>query len=1812
MEAEDNRWRVAIIESTPFRKSGRNVAMIANMNEKGRQTKLLAAVAVFAMVVCALAVVMPSADAEPVSITQDATTDYGTTPVDIGSSAFSNAVTNSNYTVTVVDGFTTVELTANQTWNLTENVVISNGTLDLNGNNLKITGDGTLSVTFNDPTDLGAALMSNDSTDAANVYIDGTTVTFIGSGERENGAWSVDAMNISQFVVANEATLNVEKRDSGSVGTLWHTDQSVQSSGSLPKVSGNSNVLFIQNSTVNFTNTDPASAGVQNTAIVATNSEINSVLNGGSMAVYADLTDSKIKGDIVNLYAANLKGTSSIEAMTLGGYSMTSSSGPAYSGFTLGTVSLSATSSIKATTITNGFSNYVSGTQSINFVGATGTDTATVSGELTAPWTNTTAQYTANYSFSNVNVSGITVSEEGTINVSKTDTSGSVSATVDPSGISAAFTNDADVVTVNSGTISGSVSGITGELVIGSGVTLETTTSGGVVTGPSFTLETTGSVTIGASNDTFSVTGAAGASVTFRDVSGNITVSSGSVTIDGTEGINGGTFEITGEMKIFGSLTGDLTLVNTSSGSMGIPTGETFTIEEGARLTLEGWTGIWYTDYITDCNGTLEIKGTIASDSPLAIASNYNNIGAGQIKVFPSANLSNITLSGNISYETDDISYEFRGRLDQNITISSQQSLAGDLYIPNGYTLTIAPNGVLNLNGYGIYVEGTLAVEANGVINNLGSDKESDFGNGVILLHRDGTVTNNGVIGSGSEVTVSAAIEQGADAYNTDFANGNLGVNYTGVGSVVMQNVSGVTFSITNDNSVRYLTVTGDVYTYGMTAPYTISATDVYVSGDMTIGEDVVFSANTGATANSQGVVVRSSATLTVNGTLNAGEGNLVMKNNSTVVVEGLVTGKVCAETGTAPSAGYSAPGHTDVSFQASANADYVTGVTLTVGQYSYTESNVAYTEQRLYISGSVDAVDADSNNTAQATLTIDNSADVSTTDDVDETGKSYVAEDATLSIGEGLTVVGDSTVVLGAIDYVVDNSSNRSDRVSGFIGTGYTIEGASASEDDVRYITTFANAYGQIANAYRNEITIYGDLEIDVDVDLASGQRLTINDSNNVTITVAEDATLSVQRGGIITGTIDSVEGVMTLYNGAGANPPASYVVYKQTTEYRQYSGLVPAIEGAQPGDVINVQNNATIRNDMNIPAGVTVNNNAVLTFMEDLTVEETAVLNNDGTIYMVGNNSTLAVNGTLDSSEGAVQFANLSNDTYTAAASNGEGQNRSMTSIGTTIVGSTNAANGAPSNVVGYISAAYYTNDDGYTVYTNVAAAVAGIEAADNQVKTVYVTGTLNQSADITLAAGTSLIIIDDARVTLGTVTLIATSNAAGNGSGVTVLGDGQLTATIEAMTGTADNQTTSSIDMNRAAATIEMISNTSSANVKTDYMVIGGTVAGTVTIASGTVNAGTLTVSGTTMTVSTGAILAVQDVTGAIVANLTAGTGQRSNTASVVVEGTIVFGDGNLDLTGGIMNVSGTMTVADRATITVAGTLNLTGDLNISTTENREGSVNVTGTIVVGDRITSVGGTTTGSISGAVETDSGVIKAYNGADLSNAQIDIVSGESEAESTAFYVNGQLYMTVYSADSNENPADILHDETFQLTGYVTESTNPALDINSIQYWYTDADMSQSASGFIALGEPAALYFRANAAMVNVAISVGEGISLYIDGIRYTTGTQLSVGTHTVEATVNPGFSGDVTIYFNGTPVTGGQFTITPVMASNAYEGVVSVSATGNITSDSGSGDITVNVPKDDGMSLTDILLIVLVILILVMAIIVALRLMRS
>ena len=248
-------------------------------------------------------------------------------------------------------------------------------------------------------------------------------------------------------------------------------------------------------------------------------------------------------------------------------------------------------------------------------------------------------------------------------------------------------------------------------------------------------------------------------------------------------------------------------------------------------------------------------------------------------------------------------------------------------------------------------------------------------------------------------------------------------------------------------------------------------------------------------------------------------------------------------------------------------------------------------------------------------------------------------------------------------------------------------------------------------------------------------------------------------------------------------------------------------------------------------------------------------------------------------------------------------------------------------------------------------------------------------------------------------------------------------------------------------------------------------------------------------------------------------------------------------------------------------------------------------------------------------------GYIKAYAGADMSGAIIDVATpgADSAADSLEFYINGSLYMTVISENDNafavsSNNNTVLNDEEFALVGYLVNYTAGTDDIaiKNVDDWYTGVDMSENISSTAStLTNYDAIYFKAISATVDVKVSVGTGISLYIDNIKMTSGTptELTVGTHTVTATIDPGYKGDVTIQFNGQTVTG-SFTITPEMASAAYEGVISVTATGNITQDS-----TVVVDggsSGNGMGLTDYLLIILVILIFVMAIMVAMRLMRS
>ena len=345
------------------------------------------------------------------------------------------------------------------------------------------------------------------------------------------------------------------------------------------------------------------------------------------------------------------------------------------------------------------------------------------------------------------------------------------------------------------------------------------------------------------------------------------------------------------------------------------------------------------------------------------------------------------------------------------------------------------------------------------------------------------------------------------------------------------------------------------------------------------------------------------------------------------------------------------------------------------------------------------------------------------------------------------------------------------------------------------------------------------------------------------------------------------------------------------------------------------------------------------------------------------------------------------------------------------------------------------------------------------------------------------------------------------------------------------------------------------------------------------------------------------------------------------SVTVDGTMTV-NGTLKVTG-VMDVNGTLDVAkakkgNAATVTIgadtpavnSGVLNVAGDLNISGEQDLEGTLNVNGVLAV-----------SGTVTGAVNKIDGVgyIKAYAGSDMTGAEImvDPSTGESGAVSTGFNINGALYMTVYVNETNSDVTynNVLTAEKFSVPGYDVSDlgdlwTAPAQGQQSVAVWYKDADLTQAVaaddSADPTLGADENVYAKVSALNVEVRVSVGTGISLYIDDIRITDNTvTLSVGTHTVSAVVDPGYTGTVTISFNGATVSG-SFEITSDMASAAYEGTPAISATGNITQDSTVVVDGGNQGGSDGLGLTDYLLIILVILIVIMAIIVALRLMRS
>ena len=1124
-----------------------------------------------------------------------------------------------------------------------------------------------------------------------------------------------------------------------------------------------------------------------------------------------------------------------------------------------------------------------------------------------------------------------------------------------------------------------------------------------------------------------------------------------------------------------------------------------------------------------DSDGSLVVLGTIKGTGSIT-----GNMAVGPNAVFDDG----VTTSGaTISNVSDGNTYKIGGTLEGNTTVNNA-ILEDDLVIPSGMTLTVTGN--LGMNNNSITVNGTLEIASSGSLYTTGVAPTAT--SNVVILGANGTINNSGSIGKNAGVMFVSSADDTSNA--------------------VVQGVSGAEFGISD----KKLTVTGTIAPISSAADdKSITLTNTAITGDMTVSN--------GATLYINGTdVTLKNASLSINGTLTGASGaTLKIDNGGDVAVNGYVStvtltaivGKVGAgsvvpvenQTANVVVTFTNVSGGSD----STAYTKYVSGFNISVNRVTVVENedNVIY--QRAYISG-----------TLAASVTGNASSD-RTLPEVGITNEVYVASGETLAVPATVDFTAAMVYVSGDIQL-----SGSTSTITDYEGAKYTVTVTGSNPSVTNYYTTFANALEAIDTADQKTIEVKIP-EITTSFTVADGQTVNMayeddeaTDEADRYVKINEDAVVTVSNGGTLTGYVGSVEGMLVKAPSGNTVIPNDYATVSTAEDGTvTYSGLGPAIANAQPGSTINIES-AETSGSLSIPADVTVVVSDSLRIGGNLTVAAGATLQGGSIIFVkeTDGSSTgrITVNGTFDLSDGSISV---------------EGEKTMTLSTPGSTIGNITGITGID------VAGAQYPDADGNTVTTSAANAAA--YAAENEVQTITLVGTLTEGADIQLD-GTDLLV--NGTVTLGTITI--------NDAQVSV-SSGSVTATVAGLNGTGDAAAQSAVALVKSGSTIASTV-TVNADATNEYVFGIATISGEVTVSSGTVVlTASAAVSGTDnkLTVASGAVLEISESN--VILTI--------SNDNVVIDGTLDVAGGDVAYTGGTLTVNGTMDISDGGEVNVtAGAVSklvINGTVNVAAQDNYDNvlSVGNYGVILVGTESNSVGAT--GAIVGNVATTgAGFIIAYPGTDVTAMVIDPVNGESTADSTEFYINDVLYMTAYKGqNSTASLKNAIDTPEFDFKGYAVPTGE---SIRAVADW-TVADGTDAKEG--AIGSVEAVYFQVNPVEVTITVSSGSGISLYVDGVRVTNNTMtLTVGTHNVSATVNPGYTGEFTITLNGEAVTSGTITVTADMTTTNTV----LSATGDISYDTGATG------GDDGMGLTEILLVILVILIVVMAIMVALRLMRS
>ena len=1091
----------------------------------------------------------------------------------------------------------------------------------------------------------------------------------------------------------------------------------------------------------------------------------------------------------------------------------------------------------------------------------------------------------------------------------------------------------------------------------------------------------------------------------------------------------------------------------------------------------------------------------------------------------------------------------------------------GKLTVESGATITIAAGGQLKF-------EGTPTININGNIVAEGTAGE-DYSEIKDAEPYVGAIVNDTVYNATNKTGVSLAgtitLERGAELIASEGPNGQIiladgaAINVTKRSSniSVIENQdlylnTGATFDLNGNVTDVNVFATGSA-SYYTAGAVSISNINGYAK-DSRVTSDVTFTVTTqtasafvGNSAEAQKVTIRQYV-LNIDGTIDG------VYADGTHTYDKLTVNPGSSYSKDADSVTYYTVNADDEPGTPISPMSSVTGNLRVTGNAMIEVAENAY----LAVSGTVN-VDYNKDNASFDGILLDGTANISGTANIN--GNSIAPSSGLLYIdGGAVTITNFSTTnnpyVYGAYYEVEQNDNSVTAYVGDFNQT--LVDAAVAAEADEITVCSYIDAENYT-------YTVDTEVTVPEGITLAIGTQITV--AEGITLTFVEGADFDeiyAMMGGyriVVEGKLVDNGGI---FDSSSDRAKIDYEVMKISEDEltTTYTTLKVALDEDVPGEVIELNGAVTIEEDMTIDADVTV------------------VTDAEGSLSIIG--ATLTINGTLE----------IAGQDQTVSVQDKDDEK------GAIILN--NIIKNADANTFGdyQVAGAYFTadlDDTELAEYITSVAVAAENSALVEEPAGININGDIN-FGDVTFTKGENAdsltIIINGAKVNAGTITLVNAglnlANPAGEFTGTVTSDVTAGTVTLDFVKAAGLAIAIASADDGETVTTTVEISGDDNAYIQGIYKVVTGEItisSGAVTVAEDIITTSyDNEVSGKLLVASGAELIVDKDVALYAGYNVDADINENMTATERFVEYSTVTVEGTITVNGtvyGYIAVDGAMNVAEDARIDLECAV-INGTVTIADKANAEIYGIVYGSIVGEFTIPTV-------VDGS--TIYYTLVAYPGADLSAAVINDNDGdgESDVDSTVFYLNGTEAFTAYSDENNDN-GYIGMLAYMDGTGYIIESAA----------FYEDAGMTLPLGSYTegcdaVIGQYENVYVAMDPDSAVGTISQGTGLSLYIDDISLSSYMseqgkyQLTVGTHTVRYDVKAGYdASNATITFNGQTVqNGGTITITADMMQDGFTLV----ASGAVPSQ---GQVVIDQGSDDGMGITDYLLIILVILVIV------------